>query len=197
MSRLLIIFIKNPILGKVKTRLAADIGDESALVIYQRLLTRTYEITKTLGFTKWIFYSHHIEKNDIWKAGYEKKLQEGADLGERMANAFQQGFNEKFHRICIIGSDCFELDTTTLNRAFDDLRNHDFVIGPANDGGYYLLGMKAFHRDIFQNKDWSTERILPQTIDDIRNAGKTYYSLPVFNDIDNVEDLKQFPELNF
>ena len=197
MKQLLIIFVKNPQLGKVKTRLAADVGDERALEIYCRLISKTHEVTKSGGFDKWVFYSDVREENDLWQSGYEKKLQQGGNLGERISNAFQAGFEHGYNRVCIIGSDCYELDTDTISNAFKELDNHDFVIGPANDGGYYLLGMNTFYSELFLGVDWSTEKVLDQTIAGVTKAEKQYHLLPVLTDIDTLEDLQQFPDLNF
>ncbi len=197
MKQLLIIFVKNPVLGKVKTRLAADVGDDRALEIYKRLLSKTHQVTKPGAFSKWIFYSDLQDENDIWQDGYEKNLQKGGDLGERISNAFQSGFDSGYNCICIIGSDCYELEGETLSNAFDNLNSHDFAIGPANDGGYYLLGTNSHHAELFLNKDWSTDKVLEQTIIDIKKAGKTFHLLAELTDIDTLQDLQQFPELNF
>ncbi len=197
MKQLLIIFVKNPQLGKVKTRLAADVGDERALEIYRRLLSKTHEVTQSHGFDKWVFYSDYLEETDLWQSGYEKKLQKGLNLGERISNAFQAGFENHYDRICIIGSDCYELDDATIINAFGHLSNHDVVLGPANDGGYYLLGMNSFSPELFKDVEWSTDKVLAQTISSVTKVGKSYYLLPVLSDIDTLEDLKQFPELNF
>lgn len=196
-KQLLIIFVKNPMLGKIKTRLAADVGDDRALEIYKRLLSKTHQVTKSGEFSKWVFYSDWLDKNDIWQDGYEKKLQKGTDLGERISNAFQSGFESGYNHICIIGSDCFDLEGDSLSNAFDNLNTHDFVIGPANDGGYYLLGMNSYYPELFQNKDWSTDKVLPQTISGIKSVSKTFHLLTELSDIDTLEDLQKFPELNF
>ena len=107
----LIIFIKNPVLGKVKTRLAKYIGDRSALQIYLSLLKHTFKITKELeDVVKVVYYSDVVEEDDMWiSTSFGKSLQEGNDLGMRMKNAFQTAFNEGAERVVIIGSDCFEL----------------------------------------------------------------------------------------
>ena len=197
MNNLLIIFVKNPIRGQVKTRLAKDIGDDKALIVYRTLLKKTHQITQPLSCTKWVMYSDRIEKNDIWQAGFEKHLQQGKDLGARMLNAFETGFDQAFDNICIIGSDCFELTTQIIASAFDTLDHNEFVIGPAFDGGYYLLGMKSLHKALFAQKDWSTSSVLNDTIKDIEATGKNLFKLPVLSDIDELRDLKNFPEIIF
>ncbi|MEX0288481.1 MAG: TIGR04282 family arsenosugar biosynthesis glycosyltransferase, partial [Flavobacteriaceae bacterium] len=141
-SNLLLILTRNPELGKCKTRLAAKVGDAAALSIYEFLLDRTVSFTKDLDVSKWVFYSESIWENDVWDSKiYAKKLQIGSDLGQKMANAFEEGFNSGFKKIVIIGSDMYDLSQEELEEAFSKLENHDFVVGPAEDGGYYLLGM--------------------------------------------------------
>ncbi|MEZ4969432.1 MAG: TIGR04282 family arsenosugar biosynthesis glycosyltransferase [Flavobacteriaceae bacterium] len=186
---LLIIFTRNPELGRCKTRLAATVGNETALDIYQFLLKHTKNITKGLDVGKWVFYSDDIWENDIWERSiYEKKIQSGKDLGERMANAFIDGFNAGYEKIIIIGSDMYDLNENDLLEAFKILDQHDYVIGPAIDGGYYLLGMKYLNPVLFENKSWGTDTVLKATLEDLK--GKNYGLLAPKNDIDNFEDIK-------
>ena len=186
---LLIIFTRNPELGKCKTRLAATVGNRIALNIYQFLLEHTKNITKGLDVGKWVFYSDEIWENDIWEQPiYEKKIQSGKDLGERMANAFKDGFNAGHEKIIIIGSDMYDLNENDLMEAFNILDRHDYVIGPAIDGGYYLLGMKVFNPALFKSKSWGTDTVLEATLEDLK--GKNYGLLAPKNDIDYFEDIK-------
>src|SRR5690606_36530309 len=186
---LLIIFTRNPELGKCKTRLATTVGNRIALNIYQFLLEHTKNITKGLDVGKWVFYSDEIWENDIWEqAVYEKKVQSGKDLGERMANAFKDGFNAGHEKIIIIGSDMYDLNENDVMEAFKILDLHDYVVGPAIDGGYYLLGMKVFNPALFKNKSWGTDTVLEATLEDLK--GKNYGLLAPKNDIDYFEDIK-------
>lgn len=186
---LIIIFTRNPELGKCKTRLAATVGDQVALNIYNFLLDHTKRITKGLNIRKWVCYSDNIWENDIWDSQvYEKKVQSGNDLGERMANAFMDGFNAGHEKIIIIGSDMYDLNENDLLEAFNFLDHHDYVIGPAIDGGYYLLGMKVFKPALFNNKIWGTETVLEATLQDLKN--ENYGLLTPKNDIDYFEDIK-------
>jgi hypothetical protein len=186
---LLIIFTRNPELGKCKTRLAATVGDGIALNIYKFLLDHTKNITQGLNFSKWVCYSDDIWENDIWdKSVYEKKVQSGNDLGERMYNAFKEGFNAGYKRIIIIGSDMYDLNENDLLEAFQLLDQHDYVIGPAIDGGYYLLGMKVLSPNLFKDKTWGTDTVLKATLEDLKN--KNYSLLAPKNDIDYFEDIK-------
>lgn len=188
-KNLLLILTRNPELGKCKTRLAAKVGDQAALDIYNFLLDKTVSFTKNLKVEKWVYYSETIWMDDIWdNKVYKKKLQVGNDLGERMMNAFDEGFKAGFENIIIIGSDMFHLDQTDLEAAFSKLMDHDFVVGPAEDGGYYLLGMKSLKPKLFQNKDWGTNTVLADTLSDIKD--EKFVLLDEKNDVDYYEDIK-------
>jgi len=188
-KNLLLIFTRNPELGKCKTRLAATVGDETALDIYKFLLQRTASITKDLRVVKEVYYSMAIWKNDVWdNQAYTKKLQQGEDLGERMGNAFRSGFESGFEKIIIIGSDMYDLNTADLKNAFKILNDSDYVVGPAQDGGYYLLGMKVFDENLFKAKLWGTETVLQHTLNDLKN--KKVELLETKNDIDVYEDIE-------
>ncbi|WP_297691134.1 TIGR04282 family arsenosugar biosynthesis glycosyltransferase [uncultured Eudoraea sp.] len=188
-ERLLIIFTRNPKLGKCKTRLAAAIGDQAALDIYMILLRHTAEITKDLNCSKEVHYTEEPESNDLWdELIYSKHLQNGKDLGERMYNAFKTGFQKGYKKVIIIGSDIYDLSSEIIEKAFTELENSDYVIGPAADGGYYLLGMKSINKEIFTNKSWGTNSVLKDTLDDLRD--KKVKLLQIKNDIDVYEDLK-------
>ncbi len=187
---LLIIFYRNPELGKVKTRLAATLGDAKAYSIYLLLSEHTRSITEKLSMPKALYYSDFIDDNDSWlDEKYQKHLQQGHDLGERMINAFRDGFKNGYKSICIIGTDCLELTPPVINEGFRKLHIHDIVIGPAHDGGYYLLGMNYLHPALFQNKSWSTSSVLTETLHDIKLQGLTYWQLDTLNDVDEEKDL--------
>lgn len=183
------IFTRPPVLGKVKTRLAADIGDDAALKIYKFLLDHTVSVTKDVEVVKQVHYSEEIILNDIWDNRiYEKKLQRGEDLGERMQNAFEEGFTSGYENIIIIGSDLFDLCREDIEKAFSLLKHKDYVIGPAEDGGYYLLGMKSMLPQIFQNKKWGTSTVFQETVSDLREEDVAY--LEYRNDVDVYADIK-------
>lgn len=188
-KNLLLIFTRNPQLGKCKTRLAATVGNQTALDIYRFLLDHTVSITKNLNTAKQVWYSEEIWEDDIWDTDfYNKKLQQGKHLGIRMAKAFQEGFASGFERIIIIGSDMYDLSEKNLQDAFSALNESDFVIGPAKDGGYYLLGMKTFKPELFQHKDWGNDTVLRDTLKDIKN--ENHQMLDERNDVDLYEDIK-------
>lgn len=186
----LILFTKNPELGKAKTRLAKTIGDKKALEIYIKLLQHTRELVEPLAVSKFLFYSDKIEENDNWNNNeYHKKVQNGADLGQRMRNAFEDVFNLGYKKVIIIGSDCYELNSKIVKQAFDLLNENDTVIGPTFDGGYYLLGMKELHKTLFENINWSTETVFEETKRVLENKQLTSFSLQKLTDIDEEKDL--------
>ena len=189
MKNAVIVFVKNLVLGKVKTRLAKTIGPKKALEIYQYLVTHTQTVCKAVHADVFIFYSDFIDDSNQWNS-CDRQLQNGNNLGEKMHNAFSKVFqNPAYEQAVIIGSDCLEITTTIIEEAFDQLINHDVVIGPATDGGYYLLGMKKLHSTLFKDKDWSSAIVLQQTISSIKNLGLSYFLLPELNDIDEEKDL--------
>lgn len=191
---MLIIFVKNPVRGKVKTRLAATVGEERALAVYEQLLARTREITQGLPCPKTVFYSDAIAPGDSWdEAVYQKQVQQGNDLGERMQEAFAYAFAAGFRSVCIIGSDCHELTEEMLEEAFAGLGEHDVVVGPSTDGGYYLLGMRELHPAFFRNKRWSTPTVLADTLRDARELNLRVRALPVLTDVDEEKDLITIP----
>lgn len=189
MSDALILFVRKPELGKVKTRIAATEGDKAALAIYKKLLGHTRDITTSLTCTKYVFYAGAIEQDDFWSGDYHKDLQENAELGQRMQQAFEKTFRKGHHRVCIIGSDCYELTTAHIEEAFEKLSSYDVVLGPAKDGGYYLLGMKGGLKAVFENVQWSTEEVLKQTLEQICRQGYSYTLLEALNDVDTIEDV--------
>ena len=188
MKNALIIFIKNPVLGKVKTRLASTIGNEKALTIYQKLLEHTRAVCKKVDVDKLIFYSDFIAENDNWN-GFEKRLQIRGNLGGKMQAAFSEILKMGFTNAVIIGSDCLEVTAAIIDEAFSQLNNWDVVVGPAVDGGYYLLGMSKLYPVLFKNKSWSTSAVLQQTLDTITDLQLSFYLLPELRDIDEEKDL--------
>jgi len=191
-KNLLIIFYRNPELGKVKTRLAATLGDANALAIYLKLVNHTRTITEKLQVNKVVYYSHFIDKEDSWdNTNYKKSLQVGDTLGEKLEHAVAVGFKEGYSAVAVIGSDCFELNQNILEEAFKALSINDAVIGPAKDGGYYLLGLRKFVPEIFRDKKWSTASVASETLKDFEEMGLKYQQLPMLTDVDVEEDLPQ------
>ncbi len=191
-DKLLLIFTKNPVAGKVKTRLAKDLGDEKALKIYKFLLDHSVAFTTPVKAEKQVYYSDSVNPDDIWDNDvFLKNKQSGNDLGERMHNAFNDGFEKDYKRIIIIGSDMYDIDSEVIESAFRELKSHDYVIGPAADGGYYLLGMKNLNSEVFKNKNWGTSSVLEDTLKDLED--KNVKLLETRNDVDVLDDIKDHP----
>ncbi|HYG20858.1 MAG TPA: TIGR04282 family arsenosugar biosynthesis glycosyltransferase [Ohtaekwangia sp.] len=189
-DKALIIFFRNPQLGQVKTRLAASVGDAAALAIYLELAAHTRVITGALPVDKVVFYSDHIDTEDHWpNVVFRKALQAGNDLGQKMEEAFRELFSSGYTSVCVIGTDCYELTEDIVLRAFESLDHSEVVIGPAADGGYYLLGTRALHPALFHNKPWSSDRVLNETIRNLKELGLSYTTLPLLRDVDTESDL--------
>lgn len=188
-ERLLLIFIKNPQKGKVKTRLAATLGNEKALAIYKQLLNHTHQVVQSVQADKQLWYSDFIPESDDWDdTQVKKRIQHGNDLGQRMKVAFKRAFENNKSKVVIIGSDCAQLQPRHLEQAFDALKNNEAVIGPARDGGYYLLGMNRFIPALFNGKPWGEDAVLKQTITDFQRQNIKYKLLEKLNDIDTEKD---------
>ncbi|MCL7753683.1 TIGR04282 family arsenosugar biosynthesis glycosyltransferase [Polaribacter sp. Z022] len=193
-KNLLLVFTRNPELGKAKTRLAKTIGNETALEIYKFLLQKTCNVASKVNADKAVYYSVKIRENDIWDANiFQKHQQVGEDLGIRMLNAFKNGFEAGYQKVMIIGSDLYDLTSENINTAFQKLENNDVVLGPAEDGGYYLLGMKSLQHNIFKNKNWGTDSVRKDTLEDLKD--KKVKLLEFKNDIDVYEDIIDIPEI--
>jgi len=186
---ILIVFLKNPIEGKVKTRLAKSIGSLSALETYRKLINITLDAAFNSGLSVHLFFSDFIENdfNDC-KKGFMTHIQQGNELGARMLHAFDT-FDPSIPKI-IIGSDCAEITSEILLKAARQLTSKDCVIGPTFDGGYYLLGFKKVLPDVFRNKTWSTSSVFHDTIKDLEHHQFRYQVIDKLRDIDTLEDLQ-------
>ena len=188
----LILFIRNPEKGKVKTRLAKSVGEEQALEIYKALLDQTRKVSLAVPVRRLLFYSEHISQQDDWASeDFEKFLQQGNDLGERMHHAFLKALRLAAKAV-IVGSDIAQIKPEIIQDAFIALDDHDYVIGPALDGGYYLLGMKTPSPELFSGIEWSTSTVCEETIAIIHQHGKTCAKVASLSDIDYAEDWEQY-----
>ena len=193
-TSLLMVFVRNPQLGAVKTRLAATVGDELALEIYMELMRYTAEVTQKVLVDKKVLYSKKIEENDIWgKMNFSKELQTTGDLGQRMEKAFTTAFEQGYKKVLIVGSDLYKLKASHIEKSLQQLDEKEVVIGPAQDGGYYLLGFKKNIPELFYNKSWGTSNLLKETLNDLKT--KSIALMEPLNDIDDFEDLKKETEL--
>ena len=186
----LIIFVKNPIPGTVKTRVARTVGHQKATDVYRHLLQHTQDVTRSGPWQKTVYYGDFINPADGWN-GYARALQTGADLGQRMANAFGECFTAGAKQVVIIGSDCLSIGPAHIQAAFEALSQTDVVIGPATDGGYYLLGMSRLHTYLFENMPWSEPQLGAQTRQAIQAHGQTLTLLEELTDIDEWVDYER------
>ena len=184
----LILFIKNARPGHVKSRLAATLGPEKALAIYEALVEHIRQVIQPIKITKYIYYSEVIEPQDAWDPNqFSKRLQQGPDLGTRMKNAFTEIL--ACHKGAIlIGSDIPGITSSILDSASVALTDHDLVIGGTEDGGYYLIGLREPAPGLFDGMTWSTETVFEETIRRAQELGLTWYELPPLVDIDYEED---------
>ncbi|WP_375435796.1 TIGR04282 family arsenosugar biosynthesis glycosyltransferase [uncultured Hymenobacter sp.] len=189
----LLIFARYPELGRVKTRLAAGIGDEAALAVYQELLHHTFTVTAEIAAHKTLWLAEPLAAPvafpEAWNS-YEQLHQLPGDLGQKMQTAFAHAFAAGTTSALIIGTDCPGLTTELLTQAYTLLATHEVVIGPAEDGGYYLLGMRELYTDLFSNKSWSTDSVLAHTLADADRLGLEVAQLPTLRDVDDANDLQ-------
>ena len=189
-KRLLLLFVRAPELGKVKTRLAEAVGPEVALEIYIHLLQHTRQITEKLDAAKAVYFADNIVDDGLWpKQSYQHHLQTEGDLGQKMQAAFEDAFAAGYTSVVIIGSDCKQLTQEIIEQAFEALQTHEVVIGPALDGGYYLLGMKKLYPELFQNKPWSTSSVFSETLYDVERLHLSHKLMPELSDVDHMEDV--------
>ena len=186
--RAIIIFQKNAVLGKVKTRLAASTGNEKALEIYQFLTKHTHQELDAVVADKFLFFSDHLESPSELH-GYKFYVQQGKDLGERMYNAFKTVFKLGYHSVIIVGTDCYEMRSKHVNEAFSLLDQSPYVFGPALDGGYYLLGTTRPDPSVFIGKKWSHSNVLKEAKDSVLQLDLKFTCIESLSDIDNIYDL--------
>lgn len=162
------------------------------MAIYKALLEHTRKLTLPVDVTRFLFYSNEINHQDNWSAeDFRKEVQVDGDLGDRMKAAFAKAF-EKHERVLIIGSDCASLTTEIVEAGFAALEQHDFVLGPALDGGYYLLGMNKYTPALFEEIPWSTEVVAKITLERMKAMGKSCFQLEELSDIDFEEDWEKW-----
>lgn len=192
----IIVFVKYPTEGQVKTRLAKTVGNRFATKFYKITAENiVLTISRIKNTYKYIFYSDKQEKEKIKKwlnKNYFYCNQEGRDLGERMKNAFMKVFGNNTQKAIIIGSDIPDISESIVLEAINKLDESDIVIGPSPDGGYYLLGMKKFNPFIFENITYSTEKVFEDTLRKIKENNLSFTTLRMLDDIDTEEDLKNW-----
>jgi rSAM/selenodomain-associated transferase 2/rSAM/selenodomain-associated transferase 1 len=190
---ILLVFAKAPREGRVKTRLAAEVGDREATRIYRTLGRRVVEAVRGGAWRTRICFTPADAREELeaWLGGHrlEFRPQASGDLGRRMAFAFEDTFAEGAERVCVVGTDVDGLEQELVARAFAALEQHDLVLGPALDGGYWLLGLDGPQPALFQGIRWSTPEVLEETLERARGLGLRVHLLPALRDVDHREDV--------
>jgi len=187
----LIIFTRYPQAGKTKTRLIPALGEQGAAQLQKKLTEHTLKEVNQLDVNIRIYFSDGTEDLMVnWLGNcYQYYPQSKGDLGERFIAALEESFTQNIEKVIIIGIDCPDLNANLINQAFQELSIKDLVLGKAEDGGYYLIGLRRFYPELFQGIDWGTDLVLQQTVAIAKARGLTISYLPVLNDIDTPEDL--------
>jgi uncharacterized protein len=196
-TKALLVFVRAPRPGKVKTRLARTLGDERAAEFYRLCTDNTLKEINLLPqeVEKYIFFAESVnncEMNRLIGLGFKVAVQEGKSLGERLDNAFRKVFENGARKVVIIASDVPDLSAKIMKEAIDDLDNCDVVIGPCYDGGYYLIGMRELNKKLFMGIAWGTDRVYRQTLDSAKSNGLTILRMPILIDIDTEADLRRW-----
>lgn len=174
----------------MKTRLAKSIGSHKALLVYLELLKHIRGIIRDPPCDKYVFYDDEINVCDPWENDkYFKRQQRGNDLGEKMYYAFLDLFHSGYKNLVLIGSDCYQLTRELLERAILILESSAVVIGPAVDGGYYLIGLRSALPEIFIDREWGTGTVLAETVRELHILDCPYFLLPELADVDEEADL--------
>jgi uncharacterized protein len=191
----LLVFVKAPRPGTVKTRLARAVGHVAAAELYRRLAERVLDETRDpgRGWTQAVCFDPPDARDELraWLGpGRVLVPQQGGDLGERMAGAFSTAFAAGGVRVALVGSDVPSLSREAVRRALDALSSDDVVLGPSLDGGYYLIGLKHHEPELFRGIGWSGPDVLRQTLERAGRLGLSVYRLGPLRDVDTIEDLR-------
>ncbi|XOF34878.1 MAG: TIGR04282 family arsenosugar biosynthesis glycosyltransferase [Candidatus Electrothrix sp. YB6] len=196
-----LLFTRYPQAGKVKTRLIDRLGPQGAAELQSRM---TEQVLQQIRPPLRSEANDAVQLQIYYNGGSEQEMrdwlgpdlpffrQQGNSLGERMAAAFVYAWNQGAEQVLLIGSDCPSIDAAIITTGLEKLHSHDLVLGPATDGGYYLIGLRAFspqYEHLFREIDWGTEQVLRQTLDRAAEADLSFALLPILHDIDRPEDL--------
>ena len=204
-TNVLLIFVKFPEPGKVKTRLCRHFSPEESAELYKAMVEDLYaKLVKNDGSEN---YDLHVYFSPIDKLsafadwlGSSVTLipQEGEDLGEKLTNAMKKSFDSGYEKAAAIGSDCIDLSVEDINNAFETLdrngqnsKKREVVIGPTDDGGYYLIGSSRFIPELFERIPWSTEKVYSETVDKLKSLNIKFVELMRKYDIDFIDEVKR------
>ena len=184
------LFARYPEKGKVKSRLAAKCGDDAALYLYKKMLAPVLESLSQFKGDMEIYYTG-CEYNTAkgWLPDYSFQEQAKGDLGVKLECAMQSQFDEGVDKLVFIGADCIDLTPELIQATEEMLNESDVVLGPSEDGGYYLVAMRKPSAELFRGIDWGTEVVFEQTLTKIYDNSLSYKLLPELSDIDYWDDL--------
>jgi uncharacterized protein len=196
LNELIAVFARAPELGRVKTRLSPPLTADEALELHRALVEDTLEkldlierpgLSRVLLLTRPLLHGNDLDIPRSWTVG----IQSGGDLGERLASVFYNSFRRGARKVLILGSDCPTLPRDVIHDAFDGLERADVVVGPATDGGYYLIGAKLFLPELFRGISWGSAEVLQQTKRALQVLGTRFELLVPWYDIDRAQDLEK------
>lgn len=200
-SNAVIMFMRAPLQGKVKTRLAKTLGDEKAAEFYRRCIESM--VAEICGLPeevkRYVLFDgpvHGYQTDRLIDLGFGLAMQEGGNLGQRLSSAFNMILEKIARKVVIVASDVPDLTRGIIQGALDSLDDSDVSIGPCHDGGYYLIGMKELHRELFNDISWSTGQVYKQTLDAAKKKGLVISELPILVDIDTEADLRRWSKIN-
>lgn len=201
MNNNILLFVKYPKNGGVKTRLAKSIGDAAAVSLYKCFVEDILSSLQGLNAHIWICYYPESAKDDmdIWLgSSYFYVLQKGGNLGKRMQHCFKSSFHKGFEKTIVLASDIPEISENIINNAFKILEYKDAVIGPSYDGGYYLVGFnkKSYTTEIFDDISWGTNLVYEETLGKLEAYKLQYSVLDKINDMDTIDDIRKFSTRN-
>jgi rSAM/selenodomain-associated transferase 1 len=195
------VFARYPEAGRAKTRLIPELGAEGAAALSQELTDRTLRIVKRaateLGADLTVYFTgcDADRMRAAFPGNYGYRDQSDGDLGERMYAAFDTAFAEGYAPVVLVGTDCPELTEELITSAFDQLTDHDVALGPAADGGYYLIALRAPVPVLFKGIDWGSASVFETTVSAANNHGLSVATLPLLRDIDRPEDVRYYESL--
>jgi uncharacterized protein len=196
-QRRVLLFVRAPELGRVKTRLEKKLDAATVLRLYRCFVQDIIETLSTGGHEMIVFFfpPHKGSAVQAWLGDkVPVQAQTGKTLGDKMRNAFSDVFAGDVDQAVLMGSDLPDFDNRIIDESFELLKEKDLVIGPAEDGGYYLIGLRknSLNNDVFSGIDWGTASVFRQTMDKIHAAGLDCHVLPFWRDIDTHDDLVAF-----
>jgi uncharacterized protein len=181
---LLILFIRNAISGKLHPTISRIAGEENALDAYMRMLGHLEAITGYLPCEKLVLYSDIVEVHDVFDPEtFSKEIQSGGSKGERLADAFSSAFKRGYSRVVLVMGECMEMGQAHIIEAFESLIDSRVVVGPSEEGAYYLLGMREYCPELFEGKDWEGEDVFLDTMLDLQRSNIPYRLLDTLPEV--------------